>query len=131
MDKKLINTLFWLRISVALVLIMWTIDKIINVEHAARVYEHFYKIPGLADGSLMIMIGVAELILIALFLIGRFKNITYLIVLIIHGVSTLSTYAKFMTPFGGSNLLFFTAWPMLAACWMLYVFREQDTKYNL
>ena len=130
MDKKLINTLFWLRISVALVLIMWTIDKVINVEHAARVYEHFYNIPGLAEGSLMVMIGIAEFVLIALFLIGRFKNFTYLLVLIIHGISTVSTYAKYISPFEGTNLLFFAAWPMLAACWMLYVFRDEDTKYN-
>ena len=129
MEKKLINTLFWLRLSVALVLIMWTIDKVINVEHAARVYDYYYKIP--VDGTLMIMVGIAEFILIALFLIGRFKNITYLLVLIIHGISTLSSYGKYVTPFEGTNLLFFAAWPMLAACWILYVFKHEDTKYNI
>lgn len=129
MEKKLANTLFYLRISVALVLIMWTIDKLVNPAHGAAVYEHFYFIPGLGE-NIMTIIGVAELVLIALFLIGRFKNITYLIVLIIHAVSTLTPFMTYLEPFKDTNLLFFAAWPMLAACYMLYVFRNEDTKFN-
>ena len=130
MEKKLINSLFWLRISVALVFIMWTIDKIINAEHAAKVYAHYYSISGLSE-VVFISIGIAELILLGLFLVGKFKNFTYLLLLIIHAISTLSTYANLLDPFGDRNLLFFTSIPMLAACWMLYVFRHEDTKYNL
>ena len=128
-NSKLANVLFYMRLSVFLVLLMWTIDKFINVEHAAAVYEKFYFIPGLG-ASVMIAIGVAELILIILFVIGRFKNITYLLVLIIHAVSTLTPMAKYFNPYEGVNLLFFAAWPMLAACWALYVLRDEDTKFN-
>lgn len=129
MNSKLTNCLFYLRISVALVLIMWTIDKLVNPAHGAAVYEKFYFIPGMGGLPIMI-IAIAELILIALFLIGRFKNITYLIVLIIHAVSTITPFMIYLDPFKSPNLLFFAAWPMLAACWMLYVFRDEDTKFN-
>ncbi|NND82440.1 MAG: hypothetical protein HKN50_08435 [Gammaproteobacteria bacterium] len=121
--------MFYLRLSVALVLLIWTIDKFVNPAHATRVYEAFYFLPGVA-GNLMTAIGVAELILVALFLIGRFKNITYLLVLLIHAVSTLTPFAYYLSPWEMDGLLFFAAWPMLAACWMLYVFRAQDSKYN-
>jgi len=129
MEQKLTNNLFYLRISIALVLIMWTVDKFVNPAHGVGVYEKFYFIPGIGE-NIMIIIGAAELVLIALFLVGRFKNITYLIVLIIHAISTITPMAVYLDPFKGAGLLFFAAWPMLAACWMLYVFREQDTKFN-
>ncbi|RBP49312.1 hypothetical protein [Arenicella xantha] len=127
-NTKLANALLFMRLSVALVLLMWTIDKFINVGHATAVFEKFYFIAGLGE-SIMMAIAIGELILIGLFVIGRFKNITYLIVLIIHAVSTLAPFAKYLDPYNG-NLLFFTAWPMLAACYALYALREYDTKLN-
>ena len=45
MNDKIRLPLFFIRISVALVLLVWTIDKFVNVEHAVRVYEHFYFLP--------------------------------------------------------------------------------------
>jgi len=130
MEQKLSNTLFFIRISIALVLLMWTVDKFVNPEHAAAVYAHFYFIDGLG-ATVMTIIAVAEVVLIALFLVGRFKNITYLIVLIIHAVSTLTPLAIYLEPFARQqNLLFFAAWPMLAACYALYALREYDTKFN-
>ena len=129
MDNKLENPLFFIRVSVALVLVMWTVDKIVNPAHGVGVFSHFYFISGL-ENQIMIGIGYLELVLIALFLIGRFKNITYLIVLVIHAVSTITPFMVYLDPFKSPNLLFFAAWPMLAACWMLYVMREQDTKFN-
>lgn len=125
---KLRNSLLALRLWVALVLIMWTVDKIINAQHATAVFSKFYFIP--LPENIMIFVGIAQLVLVALFLIGRFKNITYLIVLIIHWVSTLSPMVKYFTPYEGSNLLFFAAWPMLAACYTLYILRHEDTKFN-
>ncbi len=129
MDNKLTQCLLYLRISIALVLIMWTVDKLVNPAHGIRVFEHFYFISGVEE-QIMMAIGVIELVLIALFVVGRYKHITYLIVLIIHAVSTVTPMMNYFDPFSGSNLLFFAAWPMLAACWMLYAFREQDTKFN-
>ncbi len=130
MNNKLTTPLFFLRISVALVLLMWTIDKFVNPAHAASVFKKFYFIPGLGE-NIFLVIGIAELILLGLFLAGRFKHITYLLVLIIHAVSTITPFAKYFSPFEGPNLLFFAAWPMLAACFTLYVLRDEDTKFNL
>ena len=129
-DKKFELSLFFLRVTVFLVMAMWTLDKFVNPGHAAKVYEKFYFIPGLE--SLMIyIIGGAELVILLLFFIGFQKKYSYGAILVFHAVSTLSSYKQYFSPFEGINLLFFAAWPMLAACLMLFLFRDKDTLFQL
>jgi putative oxidoreductase len=59
----------------------------------------------------------------------REKRISYGGVLILHSISTLSSYRQYLDPF--NNLLFFAAWPMLAACVALYLLRDVDTKWTV
>ena len=119
--------LFTLRSSVFLVMLMWTLDKLVDPNHAARVFEKFYQISGLGIVHFYIL-GIAELILLLAFLVGYRKTITYGLVLIFHAVSTFSSYQQYLDPYTYPNLLFFAAWPMLAACFVLYYLREFDTK---
>jgi hypothetical protein len=46
---------------------------------------------------------------------------------VLHGISTVSTFSQYLAPFQGTNLLFYAAWPMLAACVTLYALRDLDT----
>ena len=46
-----------------------------------------------------------------------------------HAGSTFSSWQQYLDPF--NHLLFFTAWPMLAACVALYVLRDQDTLLSI
>ena len=124
-EKKLQLSLLFLRVTVFLVMFMWTIDKFINPGHAAKVYESFYYIAGL-ESVVMYAIGAAEMVLLLLFLAGYKKTLTYGAVLILHAVSTLSSFNQYLAPFEGPNLLFFAAWPMLAACLTLFLLRDQD-----
>ena len=129
-DRKLQISLLLLRLAVFLVMFMWTIDKFINPGHAAKVYESFYYIAGL-DVVLMYVIGAMEVILLLLFLVGYKKTYTYGAVLVLHAVSTLSSFKQYLAPFDGPNLLFFAAWPMLAACFALFLLREQDKRWSI
>ena len=124
-DKKLQLSLLFLRFSVFLVMIIWTIDKFVNPGHAAMVYENFYYIAGL-ESVVIYALGTIEIIILLLFLVGYKKKYTYGAVLVFHAVSTLSPFSHYLAPFEGSNLLFFAAWPMLAACLTLFLLREQD-----
>ena len=124
-DKKLQLSLLFLRLSVFLVMFMWTIDKFINPEHAAKVYESFYHIAGL-QSVVMYGIAIVEMIILLLFLAGFQKKYTYGAVLIFHAVSTLTSFKQYLAPFEGPALLFFAAWPMLAACLTLFLLRDQD-----
>jgi putative oxidoreductase len=129
-DKKFKISMLFLRSTVFLVMLMWTLDKFINPAHAAKVYEKFYFIPGL-DNLMITVIGAAELVLLLLFFFGFKKKFTYGAVLALHAVSTLSSFGQYLSPFEGPNLLFFAAWPMLAACFMLFLFREKDSLLQL
>ena len=120
--------LLLIRLSVFLVMLMWTLDKVVNPDHAGRVYEKFYFIPGMGPTALSIVAGL-ELLLILGFVIGFAKRFTYGAVLLFHAVTTLSSYAQYLEPF--KNLLFFAAWPMLAACFALYLLRDEDTLWAL
>lgn len=124
--KKLKLGLLFLRLSIFLVMLMWTIDKIVRGSHAAGVFKNFYNIE-LSNGTLMTVLGFFELILLGCFIVGFKKRISYGLVLIFHFISTISSFKQYLNPFEGPNLLFFTAWPMLAGCWFLYVLREEDT----
>lgn len=125
------TSLLMLRLSVFLVMLVWTVDKIVNPIHAARVYEYFYFIPGLGETAFTV-IGIAELLLLAAFIVGWQKRWTYGAVFGLHAISTLSSYQQYLSPFEPvTNLLFFAAWPMLAACFTLYYLRDLDTRLTL
>jgi putative oxidoreductase len=119
-----------LRVTVFLVMLIWTIDKFVRPAHAASVYEHFYFLRGLGP-AVIYSIGVAELILLIGFVIGFAPRVTYGLVLLLHAVSTLSTFGQYLHPFEGPNILFFAAWPMLGACFALYYLRDLDTLWSV
>src|SRR3990170_2887245 len=123
--ERIATALLALRIGVFVVMFMWTLDKFVNVTHASRVFENFYRLRGFGPG-LMAAIGIAELLLILMFIAGVQKRISYGGVLLLHGISTVASYRQYLDPF--NNLLFFAAWPMLAACFALYLLRDFDTR---
>jgi putative oxidoreductase len=124
-ELKLQVSLLALRVTVALVMVMWTIDKLLRPDHAASVFQNFYLIGGMSH-AIIYLVGVLELMLIIAFLVGFFRRFTYGAIFILHGISTLSSYKQYLSPFEGPHLLFFAAWPMLAACLALYLLRDDD-----
>ena len=129
-NSRLPLALLLLRLSVFLVMLVWTLDKFINPQHAAAVYEKFYFLAGLGK-AVMFTVGGLELALLVAFLLGVRKGFSYAAVLVLHGISTLSSYQQYLSPYEGANILFFAAWPMLAACAALYLLREQDVLWIL
>lgn len=126
--RRLELSLLFLRLTVFLVMFMWTLDKFVNPGHAAAVFEGFYRIPGL-EAVVLYGIGTVEMVLLALFVTGVLKTYTYGAVLVFHGISTLSSFGQYLAPF--DHLLFFAAWPMLAACFALFVLRDHDRLLTL
>jgi putative oxidoreductase len=119
-----------LRVTVFLVMLVWTIDKFIRPTHAASVYEHFYSLRGLGP-AVVYSIGVVELAILIRFVIGFAPWLTYGLVFLLHAVSTFSSFRQYLHPFEGPNILFFTALPMLGACFTLYYLRDLDTLFRL
>jgi len=126
-NQKLTHILFLLRIGVAIVFIMWTGNKFINPINAQEVWSGFFYLPELGM-AVTLGIAIAEAILVTMFVLGILKNISYLIVLILHSFSTFAAYDIYLNAYaGGPNLLFFAAFPMLAACYAVYSLRDYDT----
>ncbi len=125
-QRRLAISLLMLRLGIFVVMLVWTLDKFVRPDHAAGVFSSFYGISGL-DAQLAYVLGSLELILLLAFLVGFARRWSYGIVMVLHGVSTLSTWSQYLSPFEGSNLMFFAAWPMLAACAALYLLRDADS----
>ena len=125
-EKRLAISLLSLRLGVFLVMFMWTIDKFINPNHAAKVFQHFYKVDWLTVNTSYI-VGGFQLLLVLGFLFGFYKKWTYGAIFAMHAVSTLSSWKMYFDPWAPRNLLFFAAWPMLAALLALYLLRDKDT----
>jgi hypothetical protein len=130
MEINLRRSLLALRLSCFLVMFMWTLDKIINPGHASAIFEKFYFLSGFGP-SLMMGIAIVELLIILGFLAGLLKTFTYGLVFLFHAISTLSSFSQYLSPFEKGHLLFFAAWPMLAALFTLFLLREEDKLYSL
>ena len=80
-------------------------------------------------GVVVVFLRALQLLLVITFLVGFKKRITYGVIFIMHGLSTLPSYNQYIDGF--NNLLFFAAWPMWAACFALYLLRDQDVKFTV
>jgi len=127
-NKNLTLSLLFLRLGVFVVMFMWTLDKFVNPGHSVAIFEKFYFLDGLGI-QIVYALGALEMLLILGFIAGYKKKWTYGIVLFLHASSTLSSFGQYLDPW--KHLLFFAAWPMLAACISLYLLRDDDTLFAL
>lgn len=124
--KRIAWSLMLIRAGIAVVFLMWTIDKFVNPGHAAAVFKKFYMIGGLSN-VIAFVIGAVQLVIVLAFLAGFMRTWTYGIVLGMHAISTFSSWAQYLDPWTYPHLLFFAAIPMLSACVTLWLLRDLDT----
>jgi len=124
-DKRLAISLFIIRITVFLVMLMWTLRKYFDPVHAGKLFAKYYSIPGLNEVMIYGIVAL-QMLLIIVFLLGIAKFWTYGLVMLLHAGSTLAPMAAYFAPYEGHHLLFFAAWPMLAACVALFLLRDND-----
>ncbi|HBR95814.1 MAG TPA: hypothetical protein DD979_00335 [Gammaproteobacteria bacterium] len=128
------NALAWsllsLRLGVFIVMAMWTLNKFLNPASTARVFEVFYGFPGLSVIASN-AIGILQGLVVIAFLIGFKKRGATAIILLMHLVSTVTSFPRYLDAWTSPNLLFFAAWPMLAAIVALYVLRDHDTLFSI
>ena len=120
------RVLLLLRLGIFIVMLVWALDKFLKPDHASQVFAAFYGIQGLGNAPIYV-IGVIQLVLILGFVAGIKKTWTYGAVLLMHTLSTLISFPRYLDPFTPPNLLFFAAWPMLAACFGVFYLRDLDT----
>ncbi len=69
-------------------------------------------------------IGIVQGVIVLGFLLGVAKTWTYGAVLVMHAVTTLVSWSAYLEPL--KNILFFSAWPMLAGLVTLFLLRGED-----
>lgn len=72
MPKQLPLALLLLRLGVFIVFLFWTLDKLVQPDHAAKVFGAFYGLDGLGETAFY-LIGAAQLVLILAFVAGFSK----------------------------------------------------------
>ena len=97
-ENRLPLALLLLRLSVFLVMFVWAIDKFVEPQHASKIMAEFYLVSGVGS-AVIYLLAVIELAVILAFVFGLAKRWSYGLVLLMHAVSTLSSYKKYVHPF--------------------------------
>jgi len=124
-DRALEISLLLLRLSLGTFFMVWAIDKIANPEHAERVFVGFYMMS--ISGGVVLAAGIAQAVIVLAFIAGAFKTLTYGALLLMHAVSTLSTWKHLIAPYSpDTSILFWAAVPVVFALVALFLLRDRD-----
>jgi hypothetical protein len=104
-------------------MMVWAFDKVLNPDHGAAVLEGFYGLSGVGE-SVIPVIGIVQGVIVLAFLLGIVRTWSYGAVLLMHAVTTLVSWSAYLQPL--ENILFFSAWPMLAGLIALFLLRDED-----
>ena len=128
-ERKVEITLLLMRVSIAVVFLAWTMNKLLAGERTSKMMSHYYSFD--FSQNLLMVLGVLEIAFVLVFLSGKFRKWTYGLVILLHTASTLVSTRRFLPPYESHALLYLTAFPMLAACIALYLLRDKDTLWSL
>lgn len=121
--------LLLLRVSTGWLLVMWGLDKFLNVEHGQRVAESFY----LGIGSQAIVqnvFGGLEMLLGLFVVAGLWRKRTYPVTFVVLLITALAVWKSILDPWGlvleGSQVLFYPSIIILAGSMVLWGTMDQD-----
>lgn len=124
------KSLLFLRVSLGLLLVIWGIDKLVNVDHAVRVSDGFY-FGAFSVPVLLQLFGVVQIAAGLLICLGLALHLAYPFLLAVAAVTALGVWKSIVDPWGwaleGSNVLFYPSLIVLAASVVLWAFRDEDT----
>lgn len=112
-------------------MVVWGIDKLVDVEGAARLAETFYWGLGTGRGALFVF-GYAEIILGLLVVVGWLRWMTWPIMALINGLTLAGVWASVVDPWGfwlegGGTMTFYTSSIVFTAILVAWAFMERDT----
>jgi len=123
------RSLLFLRISLGVLMLLWGVDKLINVEHSQAVAENFYF--GIGSGAAVLAVfGVLEILLGVLVIVGLMRQYAYPALILVSGLTAVGVWKSILDPWGwfieGTNVLFYPSLIILAASVVLWVFVGDD-----
>ncbi|MEQ8387589.1 MAG: DoxX protein [Alphaproteobacteria bacterium] len=125
-ERRLEISLAIMRLTMAAFFLVWTLEKFVAPESTQGIFSHFYMTE--ISVSTVYIAGAVQLLLVLGFLLGIWKLATYGAILVMHGVSTLSTVGILVDPWasGTPNHLFWAGVPVLGMAVALFLLRDRD-----
>lgn len=121
--------LFALRVTTGWHLVIWGLDKLVNVEHGVRVAETFYLGIG-SQAAFLHVAGVLQIALGLLVVAGLWRKMTYPIAFAILAVTAAAVWKSILDPWGwwleGANALFYPSAIILAGAAVLWGTQAED-----
>ena len=121
--------LLLLRVSTAWLLVMWGLDKFVNVEHGQRVAESFYLGIG-SQAVVQNVFGGLEVALGLLVVAGLLRKWAYPAAFVVLLITALAVWKSILDPWGwvleGSQVLFYPSIIVLAGAMVLWGTMDQD-----
>jgi len=122
-------SLLALRVSLGWLLVLWGLDKLVNVQHSVRVADNFYLGIGSAVWFLNAF-GVLEAVIGLLIVAGLWRRWTYPAMLAMLAITGVSVWKSILDPWGwvldGGNVLFYPSLIILAGALVVWAFRAED-----
>ena len=121
--------LLLLRVSLGLLMLIWGVDKLVNVKHGLEVSRYFY-LGAFNSAVLLQAFGVAQMALGALILLGVARRFAYPALLAVTAVTLLGVWRSVVDPWGwyleGANVLFYPSLIIFAGSLVLWAFLSDD-----
>lgn len=127
-------SLLFLRISTALLIIIWGVIKIRTPESAIGISEKYYG--GMVSAEMLQMPwGIFQIGVALLVILGLFRRIVYPVQALMLVLGALAIWNHLLDPFSlflfsgkdQANILFFPSLCLAAATLVTWAFRDQDT----
>jgi hypothetical protein len=135
LESRLRLCLFFCRLGVFIVFLIWTYNKLIRPEYGVYIMSEYYLIPNVPE-ILILIFGGFELIMCLLFVLGFYKRLTrgfflFLSVLAISSPEVIRGYFTAILVEAHPTILFFTGLCLFACSFMVYYLRDYDTRFSL
>lgn len=128
--SKLPLGLMLVRYGVVLFMLPWILMKFTAPSSTTGIFEKYYHISGVGN-EVSYAIGAVMLAVLIAFAVGFKKRISYGLIMLFHGVSTVMTI-PYLIPYTEKFIpTFMAAIPTLAALILLYMMRDHDTKFTI
>lgn len=121
--------LLLLRLSTGWLLVMWGLDKFLDVEHGQRVAESFYLGIG-SQAVVQNVFGGLEMLLGLLVVLGLWRKRAYPVAFVVLLITALAVWKSILDPWGlvldGSQVLFYPSIIILAGAMVLWGTMDED-----
>ena len=125
-------TLFFLRLTTGLLLVIWGAIKLAAPQAAIAVSDKYYS-SALSAETLQTPLGAAQILLGALVILGVFRNIVYPLQAIVLGLGLAAIWKYILDPLGlyllteeTRQVLFFPSSTVFIASLVLLAFKDDD-----